>query len=94
MSLPPALEGAVGSRGWGSRPPPPRLLSLRGVGRDAPPGEEDVMILNCIFICGDELPEAPSICLNLGEAGFAGPHWTAITGSRHVSEKQMFIELH
>ena len=58
--------------GWGSCPPSPRLLSLltdpppqptplHQVGRDAPTVAEAVMILNCIFVCGDELPEAPSI---------------------------------
>ena len=61
--------------GWGSCLPSPRLLSLltdhppprpkpaplHQVGRDAPTGAEAVMILNCIFSCGDELPEAPSI---------------------------------
>ena len=73
MSLPVAMEGVGSSRGWGSSPPSPRLLSLltdfpcpqhaplHQVGRDAPKRAEAVMILNCIFVCGDELPEAPSI---------------------------------
>lgn len=100
--VPASLEGAVGPGALELLPAFPLAaepahltptMRWLGVGV-ALPGAEAVMILNCVSVCGAEFPEAPLICLNLREAGFAGLHWTAISGSRRVGMKRMFIVLH